>query len=87
MTIKVRKQQIVKTIVFLIGIAILAAGVLFMIQRVKISKFTAYTGNIRSVSWSSGGGMDGGYLVYTAENTEKGYVLITKEEREGVRPL
>ena len=69
----------------LIGAVILTAGVLFMIQRVKISKFTAYTGSIRSVSWSSGGGMDGGYLDYTAENTEKGYVLITKEEREGVR--
>ena len=68
----------------LIGAVILTAGVLFMIQRIKISKFTAYTGNIRSVSWSSGGGMDGGYLDYTAENTEKGYVLIIKEQREGV---
>ena len=79
----------VRKIFILAGILICAValvlGIFYVIQRIKISRFTAYTGNISSVSWRSGGGMDGGYLDYTAENTEKGYVLITKEEREGVR--
>jgi hypothetical protein len=69
----------------LIGAAALTIGILFVIQRVRISRFTTYSGKIRSVSWRLGGGMDGGYLDYTAENTEKGYVLVIKAQKEGVR--
>ena len=79
----------VRKIFVLAGILICAValvlGIFYVIQRIKISRFTAYTGNISSVSWRSGGGMDGGYLDYTAENTAKGYVLVTKEQKDGAR--
>ncbi|MBO4361107.1 MAG: hypothetical protein J5822_09550 [Eubacteriaceae bacterium] len=68
-------------IVLALAVLLTLWGVRVIRERRRIASYEPYDGIIGSVSYSSGGGMDGGSTRISAENTDGGYVLITVERR------
>lgn len=76
-------RMILRMTVITIAAAAVLAGAFIFMQNAKPSHYVPYTGDIVSVSWSSFGGMEGGFTDYNAVNTDRGYVSVTKESRVG----
>ena len=71
-------------ILLMAAAAVLAAawGIGLLREYRRLSSYVPYSGTIKRTYFSTGGGMDGGSLEITAENTDKGYILVRMEEKK-----
>lgn len=75
-------KMIFKLVMLAAAAALAVWGALRLMEYRRISSYVPYDGIVKSVSYSSAGGMDGGSLEITAVNTDKGYVLVGMEEKK-----